>query len=574
MRSASAGPPAGPPCIEAVLHRIILLPALILIGGSSGCASRIDSPREPFMVAQTDAIADAGADRRSRDAFDVLDDWHWPDTLGGTARVAAARDALATGMLGLHSAQGFRLVDGTCSDCPASPAALWHFRDEVIAVPGPGIPAIGSGQHPAGEPSSLHPSLVWIGAPEVIDRARVGADGLTVSANGDVLSLALPPRNRLDRSDVDASTASFFNRREVRLRGSSLMRDGRNVFIARTIWPHDSRIEKQSVALAPLQRNELLSTLIDAQVVGAASAFPARLLFDGQQDSTSWAGKPVLAMVLSGAQGDDDGARAGHLGVATGVFGPRGEWSDWLVENFYPHQVSSAKNIISASVPIDNYLLDVNSGQLFFRPAYMLVAVLRRPDAAHEISNALHRSLLDYYCRRFEFDRAARNSTAMSIDPVRELGWRIPAAGPTSRVVGLLGAPLATVFRLSFSEGREFFHMMSNETTRLLPRVAFEVAGHDLLYLVQARPREAGLTRLERMLVNDVEAVLFVRLPQIPSTRRYGTYPPRALLQYGARALSAPSEFETAPDGEDMTLPDDLKRGCEMQHERAGASRR
>jgi hypothetical protein len=547
------------------VHRLSLLfAALLMTGVGSGCASRIESPRDPFMVAGAETIVGVASDA-PRNAFDVLDYWNWTDTLDAGSPSPFGRPALADGKLGLHLARRFRLADSTCGDCPTPPAALWHFPDDVIAVPGPGSDPMGANQNDEAQ-LGLLPSLVWIGSPEVIDRAILGPDGLTVSVDERELPLALPPRNPRDRSDLDSSTAAFFGRRELRLRGASTIQDGRGLFVARTIWPHDSRIERASLTLSTLSPGELLTRLIDAQVVGENSAFPARLLFERESaEDISWAGKPAIALVLSGAQGDDDGAGAGHLGVATGFFGPGGEWSDWLVENFYPHKVGSVKGIVSASVPMDNYLFDVNSGQLFFRPAYMLVAVLRRPDAAHEIQNALHSTMLDHYCRRIEYDAATRNSTAMSIDPIRQLGWRIPAAGPTSRFAGVLGAPLAAGSQASLSAGRDFMRGMATETTRLLPRVAFEVAGHDLLYLVQARPPTAELTRFEQRLVDDVEAVVFVRLPQVPSTRRHGTYPVRSLLQYGARVRSDPSERQSAPSGEYLALPEELRLDCKTR---------
>jgi len=545
---------------SASARRLILLPALLMTGLWSGCASRIDSPREPFRVAGEDAIV--GITPESRDAFDVLEHWNWSESLRSPQRTSVARPALSDGRLGLHPATAFRLADGNCGDCPTPVAALWHFPDEVIAVPGTAVAAMDAWMSPAGA-QSPPPSLVWIGAPEVIDQAVVATDGLTATVDGAVLPLALPPRNPLDRSKVDSTTARFFSARTVRLRGSGGSQDGRSVFVARTIWPHDSRLRRNDLSLDPLSQDELLTKLIAAQVVSEKSAFPARLLFESTPGANGgWAGKPVIALVLSGAQGDDPGAGAGHLGVATGYFGPDGEWSDWLVENFYPHRVSTIKGIVSASVPMDNYLLDLNSGQLLFRPGYMLVAILRRPDAAHQIQAALHRTMLDHYCREIEYDAASRNSTAMSVDPIRELGWRIPTAGHTSRVAGLLGAPLAAGSQASLSAGRDFFRGMSTETTRLLPRIAFEVAGHDLLYLVQARPPATELTDFERLLVDDVEAVLFVRLPQIPSTRKYGTYPVRSLLEFGERVRSDPSERRSSPDGGYMALPEDLKLDC------------
>ena len=33
-------------------------------------------------------------------------------------------------------------------------------------------------------------------------------------------------------------------------------------------------------------------------------------------------------------------------------------------------------------LPMDNYLMDLNSGQSYYRPSYMLVAVLKHPDTA------------------------------------------------------------------------------------------------------------------------------------------------------------------------------------------------
>lgn len=58
-----------------------------------------------------------------------------------------------------------------------------------------------------------------------------------------------------------------------------------------------------------------------------------------------------------------------------------------------------------------NYLLDFNCGQFYYRPGYMLVAVLRRPDVASDIHRALHQTMLAFYCREFTFDQASFNST-------------------------------------------------------------------------------------------------------------------------------------------------------------------
>ena len=74
--------------------------------------------------------------------------------------------------------------------------------------------------------------------------------------------------------------------------------------------------------------------------------------------------------MLNGAQGDDDESLAGHFGVATGYMGQQGEWADWAMNNIYSLGSFSEKGIVAATVPMDNYLTDLNSGQQFYRPSY------------------------------------------------------------------------------------------------------------------------------------------------------------------------------------------------------------
>ena len=84
--------------------------------------------------------------------------------------------------------------------------------------------------------------------------------------------------------------------------------------------------------------------------------------------ATDWSGKPVLALMVNGAQGDDDEAHGGHFAIVTGRIAPDGGIGDWLVNNFYSLDVESEKGIIAAPVPLDNYLGDLNSGQNWYRP--------------------------------------------------------------------------------------------------------------------------------------------------------------------------------------------------------------
>jgi hypothetical protein len=543
----------------------------------TGCAGW-DSPRRAYALPPTPIpFAPHG--------FEVLEEWRWADTLERTRPTGLARSALGSEAFGLLPARDFRLTTGDCADCRTPQAVLWHFRDEVVAVPAPDLPQIGLDTRALNERATEHrgatlgvpaeapettlpyPSVVWVAAPEVIEDAMLSSDGERLTRGDESIPLALTPPIPTNHTYVDESTVRFFARRPVRVRGVTHS-DGDRAekrFVARTIWPRDADIDASSLRLAPLRRNEMLGTLVEAQQGAEADSFPVRLLWERSPGAAGdLAGKPVVALVLSGAQGDDDGGRAGHLGIATGTFGPRGEWSDWLVDNFYPLDDPSAKGIIPASLPMDNYLFDVNSGQLYWRPGHMLVAVLREPRVASRVHAALQETLFDLYCREIEFHMSRRNSTAMSIDPLRALGWRIPPAGRTSRIFGVAVYPVALIATRSFRTAGDLFSALSAETTRLLPRVAFEVAGHDLLYL--AAQSAAGTleepTELERMLADDIEALMFVNLPQVPSARRMGTHPVRSLLIYGAHLQATPLPFESAPDTELLEFPDGLEKTC------------
>lgn len=525
--------------------------ALGLISALSACTSIGDSPRAPYAHP---AGIEAGRDEarvagpfRIADAASVL---RPADEGRGDARLGDG--TLARGRLGLFDAADFRVVRASCGDCGVSELVRWWFGDELVAVPA-GMP---SG---AAIPTAARPQGIWIGAPSRVSSARLADDGQTLEIGESAVDFAIVPPLETNIAYLDASTLRYFAERPLIVLGGLLPDTG--VFAARTIFPDDIRIDLDT-ARRPLARRELLSTLVEAQA-GAESGASQRVLF--ARGGAEWRGRPVIALVLTGAQGDDDGARAGHLAVATGVLGERGEWHDWLVTNFYPLVEGNAKGIIPASVPIDNYLYDLNSGQLYYRPGYMLVAVLRDARAARAVQQRLDETMLRLYCGDIEFDRARRNSTAMTIDSLRDLGWRIPEVGPTSRIAGLAAAPVAGLVRLSFGTARAIYATFAAERTRLLPRVAFEVAGHDMLQLASlGRAPDAleDLTPFERMLAEDVEGIVFVRLPQVPSARPFGTYPVASLLTYGAELLADPAPYEGAPEAPPRTFSETLRDAC------------
>ncbi|HEY8521927.1 MAG TPA: hypothetical protein VIN61_17780 [Gammaproteobacteria bacterium] len=525
------------------------LAAAGLAAAVCGCRGTLDSPRKPYWLPPAAAVAAEPPESGDEPGtFRSLEGWIWSQAVDAPERFPAASGALRERVLGLYPTRDFRLVGGECRDC-APPAALARLRGEIVAVPDPAdARAAATGGTADSPPMAPLPPLVWMGAPQLIEHAALAPDGHALTVDGATIPLLVTPKLPTNAAWADASTVSFFTQRPLRVRGATHVEGDRAVFVARTLWPEDMRLAPDGLRLEPLRRGETLGTLIEAQAT-AEGAFAVRLLFERAPGTRGAAGKPVIAFVLSGAQADDDGSRGGHLAVGTGIVGPRGEWADLLVDNFYPLREPNAKGIVPAPVPMDNYLLDLNSGQLYYRPAYLLVAVLARPRAAEAVQAALQDTMLRLYCGEIEFDLATMNSTALTIDPIRALGWRIPRTGPTSRMAGVIAAPLAGIVRRRFASARDAFAMFTEEKTRLLPRVAFEVAGHDLLYLVgRGNSDDADdLTPFERHLVEDVDAILFARLPQVPSSRRFGTHPVRSLFVYGAEVLADPLDFESAP---------------------------
>lgn len=459
------------------------------------------------------------------------------------AAPAAVHGSLEGTRLGLYAGSDFRLVDGACADCTTVPQALWYFRDDLIAVPrGPGSGFVAKlnaqddvrawlAAHPAGDQSM--PPLLWVGAPLVAEGAR--------------LPFAVVPKIDSNLSYYDESSERHFAGRSLRLRGR--IEEGR--FVARTIWPEDYALDAARVPYRPLaqgeSQGESLESLVRSENGGAAAPLAARVLWRRNPDvAEPWAGKPVIAVVLNGAQGDDDEAHAGHFAIATGAFGPRGEWGDWLVNNFYNLDSVSEKGIVAASVPMDNYLADLNSGQSWYRPSYMLVAVLKDERAARLYQEGIGRVYNHFYRHDFTYRHASANCAGISMETLRSIGWTIPAEGTSGRAKAALALPYMTLKERSLESGRNAYDYLSVEVTDLYPFAAFQAAGNDLLERM-AGDRGAAGTAYERMLAEDLEAVIYVRIPQFPSSRAFGQAPVASMDEYMERAPQDHSKWKIVP---------------------------
>ncbi|WP_426117456.1 hypothetical protein [Massilia sp. PWRC2] len=472
------------------------------------------------------------------------------------------KTALQNERIGLLDAGRLKLTNGKCGDCASSPQSLWYFQNEFIAAPlrGTSTAGVTAGldrrvdiREWAATPAAqqlAYPVVTWIGAPQLIDSARIDGHGTSVTpAAGAPMALTVVPKLSTNRSYVTAATMAFFSERPVRMRGTTSERDGKPVFVARTIWPADYALDGSRLALAPLGNSRALSAFVQQRASASDGKLNARLLWERSPGAARvLAGKPVLGLVLNGAQGDDDESIGGHFAVATGRFGSKGEWADWAVNNFYNLDSVSEKGIIAATVPMDNYLMDLNSGQQYYRPSTMLVAVLNKERTAVAYQGGVQRSMNHFYRHELMYGAAASNCAGLSIDVFEALGWNVPQRGPTSPVKAIGAYAYVAAKEVSLTKGRGIYDYLTEETTRLLPAVAFDALGLDLLQLVGAMPATPRtLSPFEQQLKDDVEAIIVVNMAQLPSSRVTGAAPAYSFDDYMSRVPPDQDKWQVVP---------------------------
>lgn len=446
---------------------------------------------------------------------------------------------------------------------PTIPQALWFFRAEVIGLPRAGCAVAGfdplklsmddlHAWNAAISPGAAgdYPGLVWLGAPEVLRNARIAVsdDGCERLLTPDGPAEFVPaPRLAANRAFYSAASAAFFSRRVLHLRGEWVA--GKTLqkrFVARSLWPEGYRLDP-ATPLQPIAATSRALRDFVRETGGAQSPFATRLVWQREATSASQrAGRPLIGLMLNGAQGDDDEAHGGHFGLLTGRVGEHGEMHDWLVANFYTLASESEKGIIAAMRPLEGYLGDVNSGQAWYRPSYLLVATLRDARTAMHLASALGRVFNHFYRNPLNYRHAADNCTGISVSTLRAIGWQVPVLGATSWLKAIVSLPAVALSTGSLRRGKERFDYLTEDRTRLFPALAFEQVGADLLQLA-AGAATRRLTPFERLLASDVEEVLLVRIPQFPSSRAWGDFPVASIKEYQRRLPKDPAQQQIIP---------------------------
>lgn len=474
-----------------------------------------------------------------------------------------AQGQASTDPLGMYAQTQFRTVQGDCPHCAALPQTLWYFRHETYAVPTDGLPVShfdtskrGAEDTEALNPEAL-PELVWTGSSQHWSRAVLNDAATKVTtAQGQRLNFQLVPKIASNRSYWNADTSAFLSQSQVFIRGE--LAD--QTLVARTIWPHTFKLDL-TAGLQPLQHGETLQSLVQFTNGGARSPYQSRLLWEkspgvGQHSS----GKTALGILLNGAQGDDDEAHGGHFALATGVVGAEGEYATWLVNNYYNLATNSEKGIIAGVTPFDKYMGDLNSGQAFYRPSYMLVAVFSQPDIPKQVQALNNRVMQHFYRNDLVYDHALENCAGISIDTLRHLGWQVPERGVESVLKASVAYWYVAATERSLQKGRAIYDYLNTEMTRLFPAVAFDAIGNDLLHIAHTGDQRTLASATMHTMPQQLEALYFVRIPQIPSSRAFGLAPVYSFAQYLKQAPADRSQWKIIPVTPNP-LPESLKKG-------------
>lgn len=458
-------------------------------------------------------------------------------------------------VLGLYPASDFEVLRGRESAKVAGRAAAWYFADETVAIPRAGVAVAGYDRATRplddvrrwGETSSeaerkQRPPLVWLAAPDRWRHCHVSADAQRIDGPLGSRRLRLVPKFELNRSYFDASSAACFANRDVSVRGTTNV----DSFDLRAIWPEAARLgpapPAARAASTSMNPDALLRTLIENSP--SDTPFSTETLWQ-RDGATDWRGRCVLAFILNGAQGDDDESQAGHFAIATGRIAADGAIGDWLVNSFYPLDSVSEKSVLAAPVPLHNYQGDLNAGQSWYRPSWMLVVVLDGERAAMRVQSALGRVYRQFWRHQLAYYHPTENCTSISVDTLRMLGLDVPRAGPTSRLGAWLAFPWLLMRERSLAKAKVSFDYLVAERTRLLPRVALQALFESMWAIAQRTAVGDGL--LEREIAQEMSALAWLRLPQFPSSRALGNAPVASIAEYRARIPKQPALRQVVP---------------------------
>jgi hypothetical protein len=173
-----------------------------------------------------------------------------------------------------------------------------------------------------------------------------------------------------------------------------------------------------------------------------------------------------------------------------------------------------------------------------------VVAVLTGPRAPELLQSALGRVYNQFWRHQLTYYHPSRNCTSISVDTLRTLGFPVARRAATPRALAALALPWLAFKERSLAKAKLACDYAVEDPTRLLPAAALEEIATSLLALA-AEGRADGT--LASMVAADLDAIVYLQIPQLPSSRAWGDAPVVTLREYRARLPRDPRQYKIVP---------------------------
>jgi len=147
---------------------------------------------------------------------------------------------------------------------------------------------------------------------------------------------------------------------------------------------------------------------------------------------------------------------------------------------------------------------------------------------------------------------------------LRNLGWQVPMRGVESLLKASAAYWYVAATERSLKKGRAIYDYLNTEMTRLFPAVAFDAIGNDLLNIAHTGNKTTLTSTAMQPMAEQLEAIYFVRIPQIPSSRADGLAPVYSFAQYLQQAPADRSQWKIIPVTPNP-LPQNLQDGLALK---------
>ena len=157
---------------------------------------------------------------------------------------------------------------------------------------------------------------------------------------------------------------------------------------------------------------------------------------------------------------------------------------------------------------------------------------------------ALNRVYNQFWRHQLTYYHPSRNCTSISVDTLRTLGFPVAARAATPRLLAGLALPWLAFKERSIKKAMLACDYAVEDPVRLLPAAALEEIVSSLFALVK-KGNAAG--PLGSMVASDLEAIAYLQVPQLPSSRAFGDAPVVTLREYRARLPRDPRQYQVVP---------------------------